>query len=96
MVKRVLSDEVIVEILESSLNNAEAGTRYGVSRQCIQQIRHGSTYADVRPDIPRLNGKSCAKCQHWTKGHCTFEFPDPLEDGVYAARYCNLYLVSSP
>lgn len=93
--KRALSDEAIVAILESSLNNAETGRKYGISRQTVQQIRHGSTYADVRPDIPRLNGKTCSKCQHWVNNRCTFEFPDPIEEGIYAARYCNLFLVSS-
>ena len=91
--QRTLKDEDIVIILESPLSNAKIGARYGISRQSIQQIRHGKTYANVRPDIPRVNGRSCMKCQHWDKGRCTFDFPDPIEEGIYAARYCNLYLV---
>ena len=37
------------------------GEVYGISRQTVQQIRNGKTYADVRPDIPRVGGRSCKK-----------------------------------
>ena len=90
--KRAISDDDIVIILESTLSNTKMGEVYGISRQTVQQIRNGKTYADVRPDIPRVGGRSCKKCQHWHNERCMFDFPDPIEEGIYAARYCNLYL----
>ncbi len=92
---RPLSEQDIVLILESPVSDAQIAVQYGLSRQSIQKIRRGKTYADIRPDIPRRSNQSCTKCQHWHNDYCSFGFPDPVEEGPRVARYCNMYLVSS-
>jgi hypothetical protein len=69
---------------------ADAGKAIGTSRQVIEKIRIGDTHAKVRADLPRW--RSCAQCEHFPDGRCTFYFPDPEEDGVWvAATYCNTF-----
>lgn len=93
--QRTLTEDAVVDILESRISDAKAGEKYGISRQSVQQIRRGNTYANVRPDIPRRNNHSCKKCEHWRDGYCSFGFPDPIEEGPRAARDCNMYAVIS-
>lgn len=93
--QRTLTDNAVVDILESKVSDAKAGKKYGISRQSVQQIRRGNTYANVRPEIPRRSNQSCRKCEHWRKDCCSFGFPDPIEEGPQAARDCSLYAVIS-
>jgi hypothetical protein len=88
---RKLSDEQVVDILQSEESDAQTGKRYGVSRSTIGYIRSGKHFVNIRPDIPRRSSKTCSRCQHWENARCTFGFPDPQEEGLRAATYCNLY-----
>jgi len=88
---RKLSDEQVRDILQSEESDTTLGRRHGVSRSTIGYIRNGKHFAKIRPDIPRRSSKSCSRCQHWKNARCTFGFPDPHEEGLHAATYCNLY-----
>ena len=88
---RRLTDQQVVDILQSDDSDTSLGRRYGVSRSAIGYIRNGKHFANIRPDIPRRSSKNCSRCQHWQNTRCTFGFPDPQEEGLHAATYCNLY-----
>ena len=88
---RRLTDQQVIDILQSEESDASLGRRHGVSRSTIGYIRNGKHFAKIRPDIPRRSSKNCSRCQHWEKSRCTFGFPDPQEEGLHAATYCNLY-----
>jgi len=68
------------------------------SAESIRQVRLGIIRANVHPEIPRWNqpqtpatsGSSCYRCQHW-RDHCTFGYPDPLEEGPTFAQDCAMY-----
>lgn len=77
---------------------------YGVSRTTISNIRNGTSYKSVRPDIERRKRThrivrpdpatlevSCLKCAHWYKNECSFSFPDPVREGVHVAEECAMY-----
>jgi hypothetical protein len=99
---RRFSDEQIYQILAEPYNNSEMARRIGTTRQMVQQIRVGQSYSDFFPEIERASkrgNKSCSKCKHRkarvTETHpnpCSFDFPEPLEFGVFYANQCNLFI----
>ena len=50
---RRLTDQQVIDILQSDDSDTNAGRRYGVSRSTIGYIRNGKHFANIRPDIPR-------------------------------------------
>jgi len=88
---RRLTDQQVIDILQSEESDASLGRRYGVSRSTVGYIRNGKHFASIRPDIPRRSSKNCSRCQHWEKSRCTLGVPDPRGEGGHAATYCNLY-----
>lgn len=68
------------------------------SYEAIRQIRFGAIHAHIHPEISRweqpivpvVSDASCYKCQHWAQ-RCTFDYPDPLEEGPGFANDCAMY-----
>jgi hypothetical protein len=98
---RTISDEQVYQILTEPYNNSEMARRVGATRQMVQQIRSGQKYSNLFPEIERVSkrgSKSCSKCKY-RKAHvtetdpnpCSFDFPEPLELGVFYANQCNLF-----
>ena len=93
-----LTDDILREILTGNDSPHELQRRYGINRTTVSSIRLGKIHARRVPDVPRwAPRRSCSSCQHWRIGddeipsRCSFGFPDPIEEGVWAARWCNLY-----
>jgi hypothetical protein len=81
---------VVHALTTTGISAADAGKAVGVSRQVIEKIRTGMTHVKVRPDLSRW--RSCLQCEHYPDGRCTFDFPDPEEDGIWmAATYCSMF-----
>jgi transcriptional regulator with XRE-family HTH domain len=101
---RKLSDWQIAEILLSRTSDTLTARLYGVSKTAVSNIRNGKSFKDIRPDIERRKPirqrvkpdpatleVSCLKCAHWYKGKCTFDFPDPVREGLQVAEECSMY-----
>jgi len=88
----------IREILLDKRPHRAVARELGRSAEAIRQIRFGAIHAQVHPQIPRweqpivpvVSDASCYKCQHWAQ-RCTFDYPDPLEEGPGFANDCAMY-----
>lgn len=82
----------VVYILTSTESSVKLAKELNVSRQCINQVRLGQTYASVAPSLPRwrANGKVCGQCEHWENDCCAFDFPEAAADSKFADE-CNLF-----
>jgi hypothetical protein len=89
--------EIRIILLDKRPHRAVA-RELGRSVEGIRQIRFGAIHAQVHPEIPRweqpivpvASDASCYKCQHWAQ-RCTFDYPDPLEEGPGFANDCAMY-----
>lgn len=82
------------------LNNKQAAELIGCSAENVRQIRNGQTCASILPELirpkairqkPSGNGPNCLNCKEWINGRCSFDFPDPLLEGLTFAADCGLY-----
>jgi hypothetical protein len=101
-IKTEITDEILREILTGTASPQELTEKYGIHRTTTSSIRLGKIHANRVPDVPRwTRHRTCHNCQHWkhatddVPGRCWFDFPDPIEDGMHAARWCNTYLQSN-
>jgi hypothetical protein len=96
-VRAKLSDEVVRYILESEETDASLSREFSVSRQTVSNIRRGSSYRSVAPEIERRNPNTrlyqCVNCRHWDprRSECDLSFPEPRKN-VWFASECSLYL----
>ena len=102
--ERRLTEEQILEILDSDLPAHKLGPRYGMSPQGIRGIWTGAIYKDIAPDVERRKtGLKCTNCLHYdgeydrhkhTHQHsCSFGFPEIKTSlGIRSANSCNHYL----
>jgi len=92
---RKLNAEQVAAVIASAKSHRALGQIYGVSGECIRQIRQGIIYRDLLPEgyrpPPRRGDPSCEHCRYWESESCGMGFPDPLEEGVGFARDCSLY-----
>lgn len=86
--------------VESHLAVAES---LGIARDTVMRIRFGQLYADVLPELERLDpskkGAYCYRCTHWGKkrvgGDCTLGIPEAAIEGSLYARGCGAYQTHS-
>lgn len=102
--QRRLTEDQVREILLSDLSGQKIAERFGVSRQMVQRVRNGISYADVLPGLPRkVTGRSCAACIHcrqtmrtelrgkrgsYLRYSCDLELPEIKEIGIRFASEC--------
>ena len=70
----------------------------GIARDTVMRIRFGQIYADVLPELERLDpskkGAYCYRCIHWSRdgdGCCSLGIPEATNDGQLYARGCGAY-----
>lgn len=93
---RALTEKQAVDIMLSSKSSSALAADYGITRQAIDLVRTGKTYANVYTRLQsegyslRSSGSLlCETCVHWSDGRgCDFEFPDAGGD---FATDCYLY-----
>lgn len=96
---RKLSEEQVRLVLTATdMTNPQIAELVGVSKDAIQKIRAGHTYAEMLPELerpnkgaPRSTGPRCTSCVHYFRGTCTMGFPEVRERGIYAASQCSAY-----
>ena len=80
--------------------HAAIAERFGCHRETVRLVRFGRRWADVAPDLERLDlaasGANCYLCCHWSQGKdqgaCTLGIPEAATDGQLYARGCGAYL----
>ena len=82
--------------------HAAIAERFGCHRETVRLVRFGRRWADVAPDLERLDpaasGANCYLCCHWSQGDgdnpagCTLGIPEAATDGQIYARGCGAYL----
>lgn len=93
---RKLTKRQAVAVMLSSKSSAALAAKYGISRQAIDLVRVGKTYANVYRQLQqkgytlRSCGRlRCEQCVHWRgEQGCDFGFPDAGGD---FATDCYLY-----
>jgi hypothetical protein len=95
-IKRVLT--------QLDLNNKQLAAELGCSCETIRQVRAGMLYASIHPELlrpkakrpapPPVDGPTCLGCVHWKGSRCSFDFPDPVMEGITFAADCDLYEMS--
>ena len=85
-----LSPEEVRHILCSTASLRQLSRELGRAIPTVSDAAQGRTYSHLFPDLPRRGGLSCLHCKHW-RGECGRGFPDPEEDGLQAASWCNSY-----
>lgn len=102
--KKVLTESNVVEILQSTENNTQLAIRFGVSRQAISQIRNGTNWTKVAPELPRIPVRvkesvrkdylarrpNCHNCLEWNGHECSYGFPEAIDEPFFAIG-CDLY-----
>jgi hypothetical protein len=96
---RKLNAEQVAAVIASAESHRALGQIYGVSGECIRQIRQGIIYRDLLPEgyrpPPRRGDPSCERCREWlgpdAANPCGMGFPDPIEEGPGFARDCSLF-----
>ena len=80
--------------------HAAIAEQLGCHRETVRLVRFGHRWADVVPDLERLDpaasGANCYLCCHWSQGKdqgtCTLGIPEAATDGQLYARGCGAYL----
>jgi hypothetical protein len=99
-VRAKLSDDTVRYVLKSEATDAHLSRELYVSRQTISNIRRGSSYKHVSPEIERRNPNTrlyqCIDCRHWdsTKIECDLSFPEPRKN-IWFASECSLYFANN-
>ena len=89
-VRSPLSPAEVEAILRSGDSIRRLARQLGRSRPAVAAVLQGQTHAELFPELPRRQALNCLQCQHWA-GRCGLGFPDPLEEGLQAASWCNSY-----
>ncbi len=84
-------DQVRRALTDRQSSDVQLAAELGVSRQAINQIRRGVSWASAFPKLPRRPWLDCQDCRHWSNGECAIGFPDPVEEGTSFACDCDLY-----
>lgn len=92
--QRMLSDEQVVEILQSDRPHTHLAADHGCSAATIRDVRIGRRYANVRPDLPRRTEwvgprRFCADCIQYLGGKCSMGFPEAKRPSY--AQICSVY-----
>jgi len=92
---RLTEGQVRLILERRDLSGKALARQLGRSAEAIRQVRRGTAYREVLPDLPRWRrgqpkGPSCYACSHWSAG-CLMGFPDPMVEGPGFARDCSLY-----
>lgn len=94
--RRNLTVRQAIFVMLSDKSSAALAAKYGVTRQAIDSVRHGKSYADIYKKLEakgrklRVQGRLvCEQCVHW-RGElgCDFDFPDAGGD---FATDCSLF-----
>jgi hypothetical protein len=99
--RRLDPDQVHLILTSPGRPLVNLAAELGVSRETVRHVRHGISYSDVHPRLPRqpkrsrlaavmADGPSCLLCSHW-RGECRMGFPDPELEGPGFATDCSLY-----
>jgi hypothetical protein len=101
---KLTPEQVKQALTRLDLNNTQLGQELGCSRETIRQVRAGLVYRNDHPELlrpnedrrsrPPMDGPTCLECAHWKSSRCSFDFPDPLLEGITFAADCDLYEVS--
>lgn len=85
--------------------HAAIAEQLGCHRETVRLVRFGRRWADVAPDLERLDsaasGANCYLCCHWSQGPgddpgaCTLGIPEAATDGQLYARGCGAYLAQA-
>ena len=92
--QRMLSDEQVMEILQSDRPHTHLAADHGCSAATIRDVRIGRRYANVCPDLPRRTEwvgprRFCADCIHHLGGKCSMGFPEARRPSY--AQICSIY-----
>lgn len=70
----------------------------GLSRETVRKVRYGLQWADLAPELERLDqasqGAFCSWCVHWKAagtGSCTLGIPEAVSEGQLHARGCGAF-----
>jgi hypothetical protein len=90
-----LTQDDVLQILESPLSDKKTAAVYDCTRQAIANIRTGKAFGYLYPHIKRRDLKQehapkCTNCSHWNDSTCSFGFPEADEDPAFAAE-CQLF-----
>lgn len=92
-----LTEEQVVEILQSKAPTAELARLYKVNPATMRGIRIGRSWSHVRPDLPRVKSvavfnepKYCTQCIHRIHGKCSMGFPESAKHPKFA-ELCSIY-----
>ena len=82
--------------------HAAISERFGCHRETVMMVRFGRRWADVVPELERLdpttyNDATCYRCIHGRQasenhGPCKLDIPEAAIDGPTYARGCGAYL----
>ena len=82
--------------------HAAIAERFGCHRETVMMVRFGLRWADVAPELERLdltayNDANCYRCIHGrpaseNHGPCRLDIPEAAIDGPTYARGCGAYL----
>lgn len=93
--RKLTEEQVRLVLTTRDMTNPQIAELVGVSKDAIQKIRAGHTYAEMLPELerpnkgfPRSTGPRCTSCVHYFRGNCTLGFPEVRERGMYAASQC--------
>jgi transcriptional regulator with XRE-family HTH domain len=81
-----------------ALGHAEVAALAGVNRDTARRVRLGLKWADVLPELPRLDpttwNASCLQCSQWEADgeRCMLGIPECRSEGPTWARGCGAYL----
>jgi transposase-like protein len=91
MVRAILSQS-------PALTHGDTAALAGVARNTARLVRLGLQWADVLPELPRLDpatwAASCLQCKQWEAdgGRCMLGIPECKSEGPTWARGCGAYL----
>ena len=99
-------EELVRDILSRSPleTHAAIAQQLNLHRETVRKVRFGQQWADVLPDLSRLDpaasGAYCYLCCHWDPGRepgvCTLGIPEAALDGHLYARGCGAYQGGQP
>ena len=81
-----------------ALTHGDAAALAGVGRNTARLVRLGLKWADVLPELPRLDPTTwkatCLQCTQWETdgGRCMLGIPECRSEGPTWARGCGAYL----
>ena len=97
---RITREAKVQAVLTQSpaLGHTEAAALAGVDRDTARRVRLGLKWADVLPELPRLDPATwaaiCLQCKQWEADgeRCMLGIPECKSEGPTWARGCGAYL----